>query len=58
MREETYRNLAKYGFLILIVLINIPQFQLIMQFLIGSSSSLFIGLFEGLTQGESTITQS
>ena len=58
MREETYRNLAKYGFLILIVLINIPQFQLIMQFLIGSSSNLFIGLFEGLTQGGSTITHS
>ena len=32
MREETYRNFARYGFLILIVLINIPQFQIFMQF--------------------------
>lgn len=51
MREETYRNFAKYGFLILIVMINIPQFQVFMQFMVGSSSGLFFAIFEGLTQG-------
>ena len=48
MREETYRNFARYGFLILIVLINIPQFQVFMQFMVGSSSTLFFGIYEGL----------
>jgi Zn-dependent protease len=48
MREETYRNFARYGFLILIVLINIPQFQVFMQFMVGSSSNLFFGIYEGL----------
>ena len=55
-REETYRNLAKYGFLILIVLINIPQFQTFMHFMVGSSSGLFLGIFEGLTPGESSVS--
>jgi len=50
MREETYRNFARYGFLILIVLINIPQFQIFMQFMVGSSSNLFVGIYEGLIQ--------
>ena len=54
MREETYRSLAKYGFLILIVLINIPLFQEFMYFMVGASSSLFLGMFEGLTPGESS----
>ena len=48
MREETYRNFARYGFLILIVLINIPQFQVFMQFMVGSSSNLFFGIYEVL----------
>jgi Zn-dependent protease len=52
MREETYRNFARYGFLILIVLINIPQFQVFMQFMVGSSSTLFFGIYEGLVPVE------
>ena len=52
MREETYRNFARYGFLILIVLINIPQFQIFMHFMVGSSSNLFFGIYEGLIQAE------
>lgn len=52
MREETYRNFARYGFLILIVLINIPQFQVFMQFMVGSSSNLFFGIYEGLVPVE------
>ena len=41
MKEETYRNLAKYGFVILIVLINIPPFQKFMWTTIAFCCGLF-----------------
>ena len=41
MKEETYRNLAKYGFVILIVLINIPPFQNFMWTTIAFCCGLF-----------------
>lgn len=41
MREETYFNLARYGFIILIVLINIPAFRQIL----GTAISTAMGIF-------------
>ena len=48
MKDETYFNLSKYGFIILLVLINIPPFQILMSTLIGLSSSVFFSIFEQL----------
>jgi len=41
MKEETYRNLAKYGFVILIVLINLPPFQIFMWIMITTCCGIF-----------------
>ena len=48
MKDETYFNLSKYGFIILLVLINIPPFQILMSTLIGLSSSVFFSIFKQL----------
>ena len=46
MKEETYFNLSRYGFIILLVLINLPPFQIFMGSMIQFSSSVFFGLFK------------
>lgn len=48
MKDETYFNLSKYGFIILLVLINIPPFQILMSTLIELSSSVFFSIFSQL----------
>ena len=48
MKDETYFNLSKYGFIILLVLINIPPFQILMSTLIQLSSSVFFSIFSQL----------
>ena len=45
MKAETYYNLSKYGFIILLVLINIPPFQIFMSTLIHYSSNVFFTIF-------------
>ena len=46
MKDETYFNLSRYGFIILLVLINLPPFQIFMGSMIQFSSSVFFGLFK------------
>lgn len=45
MREETFLKFSKYGFLLLIVLVNIPKFQLAMSAGINQLNSIFFGIF-------------
>jgi Zn-dependent protease len=44
MSEETYMRLATWGFVILIVLINIPAFRQTFGFLIWTTASFFLNL--------------
>ena len=50
MKDQTYYNLSKYGFIILLVLINLPPFQIFMSGMIQLSSNVFFGLFTQLVQ--------
>jgi Zn-dependent protease len=50
MKDETYYNLSRYGFIILLVLINIPPFQNFMRDMIQLSSNVFFGIFQQLVQ--------
>ena len=50
MKDQTYYNLSRYGFIILLVLINIPPFQFFMGSMIQLSSNVFFGLFSHLVQ--------
>ena len=45
MKDETFLKFSKYGFFILIVLINIPNFQKWMGFGIEGLNSIFFGIF-------------
>ena len=45
MREETFLKFSKYGFLLLIVLVNIQPFQLAMSSGITQLNSIFFGIF-------------
>ena len=45
MREETFLKFSKYGFLLLIVLVNIQPFQLAMSSGINQLNSIFFGIF-------------
>jgi Zn-dependent protease len=45
MKDETFLKFSKYGFFILIILINIPNFQKWMGFGIEGLNSIFFGIF-------------
>ena len=45
MKDETFLQFSKYGFFILIILINIPNFQKWMGFGIEGLNSIFFGIF-------------
>ena len=45
MREETFLKFSKYGFLLLIVVVNIQPFQLAMSSGINQLNSIFFGIF-------------
>ena len=45
MKEETFMKFSKYGFFILIALINVPAFQKIMSTSVESLNSVFFGIF-------------
>lgn len=48
MKDETYFNLSRYGFIILLVLINLPPFQIFMGSMINFSSNVFFSVFKHL----------
>lgn len=48
MREETYIRLSRYGFIILMVLINIPQFRQLMGMAIFYTALPFFYAFEAI----------
>ncbi len=50
MKDETYYNLSRYGFIILLVMINLPPFQIFMGTMIQFSSNVFFGIFSQLVQ--------
>ena len=50
MKDETYYKSSRYGFIILLVLINIPPFQNFMRDMIQLSSNVFFGIFAKLVQ--------
>jgi hypothetical protein len=50
IKDETFLKFSKYGFLILIILINVPIFQNWMGSGIDGLNSIFFGIFS-LLQG-------
>jgi Zn-dependent protease len=48
MSEETYQNIARWSFLILIIAINLPPVRSVLMFVMAAVSAPFLLLFNGL----------